>query len=440
MTLDFKATATDIAIVVAFLLPGSGLASPDGSASGAGGDGTPPRREIWDLSGYLAVESRAFLESAKLPEQGSGNGPSLVLDTEIYRQWRDGDASFTFRPFLRLDSVDAERTHFDVRELSYLRAWPRWELTLGVSRVFWGVTESQHLVDIVNQTDLIENPDGEDKLGQPMVHATSINTWGIVDLFVLPGGRERTFPGEQGRLRPSLPIDTDSPIYESSAEAWRTDWALRWSQAIGAFDLGLSHFSGTSREPLLIADWSNTGGDGTPPLRQGRLRPYYPVIDQTGLDAQATLGSWLLKTEAIYRTGFGVAGEAGKGPLADYAAATYGFEYTFWSIFSSSIDIGAIGEHLWDERGSNATTPFQNDLFAGTRLAFNDTQSSEILGGIIYDLEDQSRLYLLEASRRLGSTWVIELELRGFSGQRPLDPLAALRTDDYVQLSLQRHL
>ena len=421
--------AMGIALALALLLPGTASAADTGSTFGAP---TQSKAFDLDLSGYVAIESRAFLESAGLPGQESGTGPSLVLRPEIYREWDDGDAAITFEPFLRLDSIDAERSHFDIRELSYLKAWKRWELTLGISRVFWGVTESQHLVDIVNQTDLVENPDGEEKLGQPMVRATSINSWGIVDLFVLPGFRERTFPGVEGRLRPALPIDTDRPVWESDAEEWHTDWALRWSHAVGAFDLGLSHFSGTSRDPILLPSPSADGTDLV-------LRPYYPLIDQTGFDGQSTLGSWLLKAEAIRRSGFAVADQTGPRS-GDYVAATYGFEYTFWSVLGSDIDVGALGEHLWDERGELSSSPFQNDVFFGSRVALNDTQSTEILGGIIYDLDNQSRLFLLEASRRFGADWVIELEFRGFSGQRPLDPLAALATDDYVQLGIRRHL
>ena len=53
--------------------------------------------------------------------------------------------------------------------------------------MFWGVTESQHLVDVVNQTDLVENPDGEEKLGQLMVNLTVARSWGTLNLFVAPG-------------------------------------------------------------------------------------------------------------------------------------------------------------------------------------------------------------------------------------------------------------
>jgi len=42
-------------------------------------------------------------------------------------------------------------------------------LLVGINSVFWRVVESNHLVDILNQTDLIEDIDGEEKLGQPMI-------------------------------------------------------------------------------------------------------------------------------------------------------------------------------------------------------------------------------------------------------------------------------
>jgi hypothetical protein len=51
-------------------------------------------------------------------------------------------------------------------------------------------------VDIINQTDLVENIDGEDKLGQPMVHFSYFGDWGVVDFFLLPYLRERTYPGK----------------------------------------------------------------------------------------------------------------------------------------------------------------------------------------------------------------------------------------------------
>ncbi|HSH42154.1 MAG TPA: SPOR domain-containing protein, partial [Arenicellales bacterium] len=180
-------------------------------------------------SGYAALETRVFPRDGRFPNQHDGPSFSLAFEPEYYREWDNGDQSFVFRPFLRLDQQDDERTHFDIRELAWIRAAEAWELRLGVRRVFWGVTETVHLVDIINQTDLVENTDTEDRLGQPMLNLALIRDWGTLDLFVLPGFRPRTFPGRDGRLRTQPWVDTEQVEYESGARHLHTDAAVRWS-------------------------------------------------------------------------------------------------------------------------------------------------------------------------------------------------------------------
>jgi hypothetical protein len=368
--------------------------------------------------GYFGTDLRGFGEEPVFQGQQDGGEVSVVLEPEYARTWREGRDSFVFHPFARYDSRDEQRTHFDLRELYWRRASGSWDLLVGVGQVFWGVTESQHLVDIVNQTDLVENPNGEIKLGQPMVKFSLVRNWGIVDLFVLPGFRERTFPGTEGRLRPPVPVRTDEALYESSAGARHVDFAVRWSHAIGAFDIGVSHFSGTSRDPRFVP---RVGEDGQP-----ETVPFYELIDQSGVDLQATNGSFLWKLEAIRRSG-----------LETHVAATGGLEYTFWGVFGSSLDVGVLGEYLWDERGGFAT-PFADDLFVGTRLALNDVQDTAILAGAILDREGGGRVTLIEAERRIGARWVIGVELRSFSGMATTDPFGWLRADDYFQTSIKR--
>ncbi|MFQ5572080.1 MAG: hypothetical protein ACE5G0_20580, partial [Rhodothermales bacterium] len=210
-----------------------------------------------ELSGFVAVDMRLFPNSPSFPEQ-SGNtvSPSGLFQPEYRYEWNEANDRLTVIPFARLDFDDEERRHFDLRELNWLHVGPNWDLRIGVGKVFWGVTESRHLVDIINQTDLVEDPDGEDKLGQPMLKLALLRTWGTFDLFVLPRFRERTFPGPNGRLRAAIPVDTDRPVYESSLEEWHPDLAARWSHVLGDWDIGLAHFWGTSREPGLLPDVS----------------------------------------------------------------------------------------------------------------------------------------------------------------------------------------
>ncbi len=370
-----------------------------------------------ELSGYVAAEGRVFFEDALLSKQKRDNA-SLALQPEYYHEWESG-SSFTFVPFARLDSADSRRSHFDVRELNYLWLGDSWEVRVGVGKVFWGVTEFVHLVDIVNQTDLVEALDGEDKLGQPMVSLSLPMDWGTFDLFVLPYFRERTFPGREGRLRSPAEVDTDNAKYESADDERHIDLAVRYSHSIGNWEIGLSHFIGTGREPTLMPGFDESGDQ--------ILTPFYEQINQTGLDLQLITGGWLWKLETILRTGQGD---------DDFFSGAFGFEYTFYGVLGTPADVGVIAEYIGDERGHNAPTYFQSDVVIGARLSFNDAASSEALIGFAQDTESSARIITVEASRRLGSRWKANLEIGIFSDVPSDDPLFGLRKDSYLRLEL----
>jgi hypothetical protein len=368
-------------------------------------------------SGYLGTEFRFFLQDARDPRQHDEN-LSLVFEPEYYHEWDKGTQSLAFVPFFRLDQHDNERTHFDIRELTWLKAAENWELRVGLRKVFWGVTEFQHLVDIINQTDLVENIDTEDKLGQPMINLALINDWGTVDLFIMPYFRERTFPGIEGRPRNQPVVDDGLSKYESSAKEKHIDFAIRYSNYFGDWDVGVAHFYGTSRDPRSILTMNSSGA----PV----LKPFYDIINQTSIDLQATKGNMLWKLEALHRSGQG----------ETYNAVAGGFEYTFVGIFDSAIDLGVLGEYHYDGRGEDALTFFEDDIATGMRFAFNDAQSSEALVGLIWDRNTGGKFLNIEASRRIGNDWMLEMESRFLFGQSSSDPAFAISRDDYLELFL----
>jgi len=379
-----------------------------------------------EWSGYVSGEFLGFAKEPAFPSQHRSY-LSFASEPEYIHEWNNGDDLFTFTPYALLDQHDSNRTHADIRELSWIHAANDWELTAGVGKVYWGVMESVHLVDIINQTDLVVNIDGEDKLGQPMVNLSLIRDWGVVDLFVLPGFRERTFPSSDGRPRFAIPID-DGVIYESGAEDLHTDVAARWSHSIGAFDIGLAHFYGTSREPRFVV---KSGEINPVTMSINKITPLYEIINQTSIDLQAIYGSWLLKMEALTRSG--------QGDRVNSAAA--GFEYTFVGVNDSPLDVGIIAEYLYDNRGDTikpatvlsgqafSLSPFQKDLVLGARLTLNDAQSSELLASVIIDLDGGGESYNIEASRRFGDSWKLSIEARGVSGA-PDDTTQASFSDD----------
>lgn len=366
-----------------------------------------------------------FAQDAAFPKQ-ENSYISAAIEPEFFHEWNNNDDLFSFIGFYRKDQHDDERSHGDIRELSWLHVGDDWEVTAGISKVFWGVTESIHLVDVINQSDTVENLDGEDKLGQPMIHLSLTRDWGIVSVFVLPGFRERTFPGVNGRPRFGTPIDTDNVQYESSRKQEHVDIALRYTHYIGEWDIGLAHFSGTSREPRFVANGPIVNGVPT------SVAPVYEQINQTSLDLQAITGSWLWKLEAINRSGQG----------ETFQAAAAGFEYTFVGAFDTNLDIGMISEYLYDGRDDTVTSnifsssPFQNDLVIGARLTLNDQQSTEMLISISEDLDGNGSSYNVEASRRIGDSWTLSLEARGVSNISQDSTMSSFIKDNRVQTEL----
>ena len=345
-----------------------------------------------DMSGSIGFEQRAFFQEGKFDNQLGHWQPSLIWEPEFFFETANRKDQFRLSPFLRYDFRNNERTHFDLREANWRHVHSDWDLLVGVDKVFWGVTESRHLVDIINQTDAVEDIDNEDKLGQPMVNLNWTQDWGTLSLFVMPYFRERTFPRNEGRLRAGLTVDVDDPLYESSAEEWHLDAALRYKHAIGNWDLGASFFHGTSREPTFTLSEDPT-----------EWRPHYEIINQFGIDLQYTQDAWLWKLEAVAREGHG----------DPFAAVGGGFEYTFYQVGDSSSDISILTEYLWDGRDDEGPpTASQNDLFLGARWALNDPQDTALLLATVLDLDGRGAAAFAEFERRLGKSWFLELEAR----------------------------
>ncbi len=192
------------------------------------------------------------------------------------------------------------------------------------------------------------------------------------------------------------------------------------------------------------------------------LVPAYDQMEQTGLELQYLTEGWFLKLEAIHYS----------SKVQSYTAVATGFEYTWGAVFRSALDVSLIGEYLYDDRGSlspnspqgrairkfisgedftvaeardlqdikpQSFSPFQDDIFIGSRIAFNDVQSTQILAGVILDRESDAWLGSIEASRRLGENWKLSVELRTFEDIEITDPLYSVSQDSLLQLELTRY-
>lgn len=396
----------------------------------------------WEGRGELGLEGQYFPKAS--PYVDWHHNGSVYLRGEILHDWNDRRDLFTFIPYARYDEHDSRRTHGDIRELSWIHVGSDWETRVGIRKVFWGVTEGRHLVDIVNQTDQVDQVDGEEKLGQPMLNLSLLRSWGTLDFLVLPGFRERTFAGEDGRPRFPVVVAEDDPIYDSGAEQKRVDFASRWQFFAGDMEVALSYFSGTSREPVFTTNYRPPPAPQLAP-EDIRLIPVYDVIDQVGIELLLPRGGWLWKYEGISRS---LEGDR-------YVAMDAGFEYTRTGLFGSAMDLGWIVEYLYENRDGLEASPFEQDWLFGQRLTMNDVAGTEVLWSLILDPHTEEKAINLESSRRFGSRFKATLEARFYTdtGEPPTvlellqdvqnggdifdgKRLAPFADDDFVQAEL----
>lgn len=448
--------------LAAAALAGNFMASSTSQAGGFEASFTPEFTWYAVETGEPETDYRSNT-SAALTAGGSWSSRYHILDVEL---------------FAREDEQDPNRSHNDVREALLTLVAGNFELQAGVGRVFWGVTEAAHVVDVINQDDYIENVDGEDKLGQPMAALKWYSPIGDFSAYVLPRFRERVFASETGR--PQLPLDVqeEDAQFESPDAVKNTDYAFRWKGYLGALDFGFSWFEGTARDPRLVpcyrsgasranADGSssdtpncdlNSGIPNQPPalfvllndtfallglaqnsqeqaseieqeiISEISLVPHYDLMKQYGLDMQFTVGGTALKLEAVRRTQL----------EQDFWIGDVGIEHTVNSIFNTDIDASLVVEYLYDERGEDERfiSVFDDDVFVGSRIGFNNASDTQFLGGVIIDRNHGSRLFSVEASSRLNDSMLLSVEGRFISNAGENDPIKFSEDEDTVRVQL----
>lgn len=388
------------------------------------------------LTGSVEVEGTFFAEDPRWRAQEDAAvsvavRPKLVLEWDSTSLGADS-AAITVTPFVRFDPQDDERTHADLREAKLDLRFGETDVTLGNDFVFWGKTEVDQIVDIINQTDGVEGTDGEDKLGQPMIRATRLvdigEFSGQASLYYMPYFRERTFLGKESRLRGATVIDGGAARYETSADEWTPSFAARLAGFYGDFDVGVSAFHGLSRDPA----FEIKPGSFDPATGEVELRPVYGRITQLGLDGQYTSNATLWKAEVI--------GRFDQRNLAfereDYVAAIAGLEHTLYGVAESNADLGLIAEYAYDSRGDDALTIFENDVVLGARLALNDTQDTSALFTTTIDTETAETLLRLEAERRIGEIAKLSIEGGAFLNTDESSPADQLQDDHYIRATI----
>ena len=75
-------------------------------------------------------------------------------------------------------------------------------------------------------------------------------------------------------------------------------------------------------------------------------------------------------------------------------------------------------------------------FFRGIRLTFNDEADTQALAGVIQDLQESTRQFVVEASRRINDSVRASLELQILSSVVRGDILSDLREEDFLRFEI----
>jgi len=357
-----------------------------------------------DIKQTLELETRYFPEESVYSDVDSQI--SLEYSAELnydVAEIAGQTVSLSADAFVRKDSEESNRSRADFDRLVLDYKIDGIYLSAGTDIIFWGVTESQHLVDIINQTDLSYNVDLEDKISQPMLQATFENERFVLDTVVMFGHKERIFPDE-GRLTSVFNISEDA-VYLNSGRDKSIDFAARIYSYLDNSDIAVSYFNGTSREPdFVLRPTGSTSGT----IDDLELVPVYDNLQQLGLEHQYFVGDAVFKTEAVLR----------EPESADSNhAITSGVEYTLFNPGALNGDVGLVAEYSYDSRGEDAPAlNLEHDVTTALRFTMHDHLSSRHLIGATWDHHYDDVVLFLESTLTLPYDLKLDIEARVFSG------------------------
>ena len=337
-------------------------------------------------------EQRSALGLEALGVTSEGNEQSrIALDLESngeyhHRGWRAvGDVKARSGPY----------SYGYIREAYLQVEHPAYTLFGGKRILFRGVLEAYNPVNLLSFAIPKVGLEQEDRDGAWMAggdyYGGSWTLSGYVRLVesptALPPDDDPDFPfGEW--------IGIDEPLYEEGR--WRKSTYLGIRGTAGAVDYHGALFEGYDNRRL----WEVND--------QGRMRERAWTVTKLMASATWAGDDLLYKLESTWSH----IHHPDQNGLEDYGETGIGGEYTLYGVTGDG-DLGILAEyyHRFGESPETLQIPqgMDNDLFLAGRYLFNDIGDSQLLAGVIQDIETTDRTTLIEVSTRLADGWNIEV-------------------------------
>ncbi len=361
----------------------------------------------FEVNGYLGVNSQSYL---KAPNSKYTN--NFTMQQELELKYFKDNLSIYSKFYAQEDLHDLrdnqnERTFVRVDELYMKYDFDNDMLSVGKSLKFWGALEVRNIVDVFNPLDLRTDLFEMQKIGvynftyshytdsgeitvitkfkeQNQEMSSSTYVYNFFPEFVSYNGKINT---SQNIYRPSVYLK-----YSGSSD---TQYAL---------DYAFLYENGYDSQRYFLS-----GGilDGSPV----NFKQHTYIVDKFMTYNTLVVDTTLIKLEALY------AKVDDDKYIGDYSHIGFGVEHTIENFMDSDAGVGLIAEYyryitleddMYDDLDIFET--MQNDLFIGIRYSFNNANDTNIIGGVIADIEYDEQVYYVKLESRAYNSFKIELD------------------------------
>lgn len=367
----------------------------------------------------VVVQGNVNLEYQKYITRPSGthsNNYTASAELEIAYTENDFKAFAQFRAQqdyydLEGSSQHNDRSYLRINELYAQYDLENSQILFGKNIRFWGALEVHNLTDGFNITDFRSDPTENDKVGSWNAAYTIYTDTGELALIAKINEENRKMPGQKYVYYPfqntinTISYDSDVKTEES---ANRPSIYLKYSgSADSEYTLDYSFIFENGYDSQRYYD--KPVGTANEKIQENAY-----LVNKLMTYNTLVINSTLYKLEATY------VDVIDDDNIADYYNIGLGIEHTLTQVHGEA-DLGLLAEYYKYEtinRKSNQYTSnqlfeiFQNDIFFGARYSFNEGNDASIVGGGIFDLDEDEQVYYVEYESRINDMFKLNLDYR----------------------------
>ena len=293
-----------------------------------------------------------------------------------------------------------EKKYIHVNELYAAKNVGAYRFELGKRIVYWGELEGYNITDVMNQKNYLLDPfDKSAKLG----------SWsGTLGRYfgndVLEAGvkfyEEDLDLTDQGTPYYPLPLPYTSQLHLEDE---------RYTPTVYVSYTVTSEETLESESRIILWHGYDMTRNFIPVDHAQKLAQYAYRVNKALFLSHIVYEDMIFKLEGSYTQVIGYA------PMSDYWQFGAGAEKSLYDI--GGIDMTLYGEYYRyfyedDAKVKNVDISeiYNDDLFLAAKLNFNDTRSSEIKAGMLYDLGNSEKVFKVEAKTRLMDRFVLHGE------------------------------